>query len=233
MKKILFLVAAIAVGLSTAPAASNNSLSDAEKAAGWRLLFNGENLDGWRTYAPNGTIRDGWQIEDGLLVKKANTSGGDIMTKDTFVDFEFSWEWNLAKNGNNGVKYFIIEERKRTIGHEYQILDDFGHPDGKKGKDRQVAALYDVLPPADDKPRRETGTWNQSRLVVKGNRVEHWLNGAKVLEYECGSQRLLDAVQNSKFKKVEGFGNKVRGHILLTDHKDECKFRNLKLRALK
>ncbi|MFT4691583.1 MAG: 3-keto-disaccharide hydrolase [Verrucomicrobiia bacterium] len=233
MMKSLILVAAIAVGLSTAAAAPKNSLSTTEKADGWRLLFNGKNLDGWRTYGPAGTIRDGWQIEGGLLVKKANTSGGDIMTKETFVDFEFTWEWNLAKDGNNGVKYFIIEERKRTIGHEYQILDDFGHPDGKKGKDRQVAGFYDVLPPSDDKPRREPGKWNQSRLVVKGNQVEHWLNGAKVLAYECGSKRVLDAVQESKFKKVEGFGMKVRGHILLTDHKDECKFRNLKLRELK
>ena len=232
--KTLALIATL-VGLGCAAHADDhlNQLSRQERKDGWRLLFNGKDLDGWRPYAPQGKIGAGWAVEDGLLVKKADTRGGDIMTVDTFEDFEFSWEWNLAKDGNNGVKYFIIEERRKTIGHEYQILDDAGHPDGKKGKDRQLAGFYDVLPAADDKPFKGTGKWNHSRLVVNGNHVEHWLNGAKVLEYECGSEHVLEAVQDSKFKNVNGFGLKVRGHILLTDHKDECKFRNLKLRELK
>jgi hypothetical protein len=232
MKALLCILGAIAITALPASAGQPNTLSKAEKDAGWKLLFNGKNLDGFRPYNPSGKIGEGWQVADGLLIKKAKTRGGDIMTEDTFDDFELSWEWTLAKNGNNGIKYMILEERKRTIGHEYQILDDFGHPDGKKGKDRQVAALYDVIPPAADKPRREPGEWNQSRIIVKGNHAEHWLNGAKVLEYECGSKELLAAVQESKFKKVEGFGKKVRGHILITDHADECKFRNLKIRSL-
>lgn len=232
MKKIICILSAIALSGLSAAAGQPNSLSKKEKADGWKLLFNGKNLDGFRPYSPKGKIGVGWQVEDGLLVKKANTRGGDLMTKSTYNDFELKWEWNLAKDGNNGIKYMILEERKRTIGHEYQILDDFGHPDGKKGKDRQVAALYDVLEPAADKPRREPGEWNQSRILVKGNHAEHWLNGAKVLEYECGSKELLEAVQDSKFRKVENFGKKVRGHILITDHADECKFRNLKIRSL-
>lgn len=232
MKKIICILSAIALSGLSATAGQPNSLSKKEKAEGWKLLFNGKNLDGFRPYNANAKIGEGWQVEDGLLVKKANTRGGDLMTESTYNDFELKWEWNLAKDGNNGVKYMILEERKRTIGHEYQILDDFGHPDGKKGKDRQVAALYDVLEPAADKPRREPGKWNQSRIVVKGNHAEHWLNGAKVLEYECGSKELLEAVQDSKFRKVENFGKKVRGHILITDHADECKFRNLKIRSL-
>jgi len=230
-----FALIATLVGLTCFVRADDhlNQLSKQEKKDGWKLLFNGKNLDGWRPYFPSGKIGDGWLVKDGLLVKQANTRGGDIMTADTYDNFELSWEWNLAKDGNNGIKYFILEERKKTIGHEYQILDDDGHPDGKKGKDRQLAAFYDVLPPAADKPFKGTGKWNHSRLVVKGNHVEHWLHGAKVLEYECGSERVLAAVQDSKFKKVEGFGQKVRGHILITDHKDECKFRNFKLRELK
>ena len=226
---ILTLIALTGAAFADEPI---NQLSATEKKDGWRLLFNGSDLTGWRTYAPKGRIGEGWQVRDGLLVKQSKVRGGDIMTVDTYNDFEFSWEWNLAKNGNNGVKYFILEERRKTIGHEYQILDDAGHPDGKKGKDRQLAGFYDVLPPADDKPFKGTGEWNHSRIVVRGNHVEHWLNGAKVLEYECGSDHVLRAVQDSKFKQVDGFGRKVRGHILLTDHQDECLFRNLKLREL-
>lgn len=230
---IILTLAGLALPGALGAAGKINQLTEPEKQAGWRLLFNGSDLTGWRPYSAKGKIGDGWAVRNGLLIKQANTSGGDIMTVDTFEDFEFSWEWNLAKDGNNGVKYFIIEERGKTIGHEYQLLDDAGHPDGKKGKDRQLAGFYDVLPPADDKPFNGTGRWNNSRLVVKGKHVEHWLNGTKVLEYECGSEAVLAAVQDSKFKKVEGFGQKVRGHILITDHKDECKFRNLKLRELK
>ena len=232
MKKLLCLVSAAAFIALPAAAGQKNKLTKEEKAGGWKLLFNGENLDGWRPYNPTGKIGAGWTVTDGLLIKRADTRGGDIMTESTYNDFELKWEWNLAAKGNNGIKYMILEARKKTVGHEYQILDDFGHPDGKKGKDRQVAGLYDVLPAADDKPRRDPGQWNTSRILVEGNHAEHWLNGVKVLEYECGSKELLAAVQNSKFKKDKGFGNKVRGHILLTDHKDECKFRNLKIRAL-
>lgn len=228
-KRIALLSLAL---IASSQAGEINHLTKQEKAAGWKLLFNGKNLNGFRTYKPDGKIGPGWRVKDGLLVKQAKTRGGDIMTVDTYNDFELKWEWNLAKNGNNGIKYMIMEWRKRTVGHEYQILDDFGHPDGKKGRDRQVAALYDVLPTIENKPRREPGQWNQSRIVVKGNHAEHWLNGVKVLEYECGSKELLAAVQDSKFRGHKDFGKKHRGHILITDHADECKFRNLKIRAL-
>jgi len=232
MRKLICILGAFALITLPASAGPKAKLSKKEKADGWKLLFNGKNLDGWRTYIADGEIGEGWVVEDGMLVKQAAIGGGNIMTTGTYNDFEFKWEWNIATAGNNGVKYMILEERKKTIGHEYQLLDDDGHPDGKNGIDRQVASFYDVLPPADDKPSRNPGDWNTSRILVKGHHVEHWLNGAKVLEYECGSQRVLKAVQDSKFRNVEGFGEKVRGHILLTDHKDECKFRNLKIRAL-
>ena len=141
-----------------------------------------------------------------------------------------SWEWRIAKNGNNGIKYFITEARKGALGHEYQMLDDDGHPDGKVGAHRQTASFYDVLPPAKDKPTKPVGEWNTSRVVVNGNTVQHWLNAAKVLEYELGSDAVKAAVAKSKFNKIGDFGTKVTGHILLTDHNDECWFRNVKLR---
>lgn len=214
-------------------AADLNTLTSAEQKDGWKLLFNGKSLDGWRTYKEGGKIGAGWIVEDGLLKKQAKISGGDMMTVQTTsgtANWELSWEWRIAKNGNNGIKYFITEARKGALGHEYQMLDDDGHPDGKVGAHRQTASFYDVLPPAKDKPTKPVGEWNQSRIVVKGNAVEHWLNGKPVLEYELGSDAVKAAVAKSKFSKIGDFGTKVTGHILLTDHNDECWFRNVKLR---
>ena len=229
------LVAVLAF-TATGSAAELNTLTDAQKKDGWQLLFDGKSLAGWRTYKEGGKIGAGWIIEDGILKKQAKIGGGDIMTEQTIsstADWELSWEWRIAKNGNNGIKYFITEARKGTLGHEYQMLDDDGHPDGKIGPHRQTASFYDVLPPAKDKPIKPVGEWNASRVVVKGNTVQHWLNGAKVLEYELGSDAVKAAVAKSKFSKIGDFGTKVTGHILLTDHGDECWFRDLKLRVAK
>lgn len=229
--KALFALLALA---ATAVAADINTLTPAEQKDGWKLLFDGKSLDGWRTYKEGGKIGAGWVVEDGLLKKQAKIGGGDIMTAQPVsdaVNWELAWEWRIAKNGNNGIKYFITEARKGTLGHEYQMLDDEGHPDGKVGAHRQTAAFYDVLPPAKDKPTKPVGEWNSSRVVVQGNSVQHWLNGAKVLEYELGSEAVKAAVAKSKFAKIGDFGTKVTGHILLTDHADECYFRNVKLRT--
>ena len=229
-----FLVLVSCVALASA--AELNTLTAAEQKDGWKLLFDGKSLAGWRTYKEGGTIGKGWVIEEGILKKQAKVGGGDIMTELTIsgtADWELSWEWRIAEKGNNGIKYFITEARKGTLGHEYQMLDDDGHPDGKVGPHRQTASFYDVLPPAKDKPTKPIGEWNASRVVVKGNTVQHWLNGAKVLEYELGSDAVKAAVAKSKFSKIGDFGTKVTGHILLTDHGDECWFRNVKVRVAK
>lgn len=207
---------------------SHNTLTEAEKKAGWRLLFDGKKIEGWRKYASDTFPEEGWVVENGTLHKQTGVRPGDIMTRDTFENFEFAWEWKLLTKGNNGVKYFIIPERKATVGHEYQMIDDSIVEDPYSGN----ASFYLVVKPTADKPNRPMGEWNQSRIVVKGNHVEHWLNGMKVLEYECGSEAVMTQVPKTKFKKFPGFGEKVRGHILLTDHKDPCWFRNIKIREL-
>ncbi|MBI5799763.1 MAG: DUF1080 domain-containing protein [Verrucomicrobia bacterium] len=224
---------AAAIILSFATGCSTPSSSQATAKGPWQPLFDGKSLAGWRTYKVGGKIGAGWIIEDGILKKQAKISGGDLMSEQAISgDWELSWEWRIAKNGNNGLKYFITDARKAAIGHEYQMLDDDGHPDGKVGPHRQTGAFYDVLPPAKDKPLRPVGEWNASRVVVQGSTVQHWLNGAKVLEYELGSDAVKAAVAKSKFKNVGDFGTKVTGHILLTDHNDECWFRSVKLRSL-
>lgn len=213
---------------TTIALAATGELTDAEKADGWKLLFDGKTTAGWRSFKKQTFPEKNWVVEDGCLKKIAGVTGGDIITTNTFHDFDLRWEWRLPPRANNGVKYFITEERGGPIGHEYQMIDDSLVKDPKSA----TASFYEVLPPAAGKTLRPPGEWNDSRVVVRGKRVEHWLNGAKVLEYELGSEQVRQGVAASKFRNVPGFGEKLRGHILLTDHKDEAWFRNIRIREL-
>lgn len=230
----LFLAGALCFApTSDAFAADAPQLSAADQAAGWQLLFDGKSTQGWRSYRKTTFPAKGWKAEDGILKKIAGERGGDIVTEREFGDFELAWDWRIARNGNNGLKYLVTEERANGPGHEYQLLDDDGHPDGKRGPKRQTASFYDVLPPKKERKLQPPGEWNTSRLLIQGNHVEHWLNGEKVLEYELGSEPLLAAIAQSKFKDAGGFGLKIRGRLMLTDHGDECWFRNVRVRELK
>ena len=214
--------------------AAENQLTAAEKSAGWQLLFDGKTLNGWRTYGAKTPPSAAWEVKDGTLRTVAKMTGrNDIITEQKFDDFELSWEWRMSKAGNNGIKYFVTEARTKSPGHEYQMLDDLGHPDSKIGAHRQTASFYDVLAPAADKPLKPVGEWNTSRIVVKGMTVEHWLNGKNVLTYTLGSPEVKAGLAKSKFAKDAGFGDKISGHIMLTYHSDECWFRNIKIRPLK
>lgn len=225
-----YLIAALTGGLAFTVLAAGepNTLTDAEKANGWRLLFDGTSTAGWRTYARRPVNTNVWVIVDGWLKKTGGVSGGDIVTEAEFTDFELEWEWRIPAKANNGVKYFITDQRKAAVGHEYQMIDDTL----VKNPKYQTASFYDVLPPERSVPAKFFPESNHSRIVVKGNHVEHWLNGVQVLAYECGSPEVMAAVGRSKFKKDPTFGTKVTGRILLTDHKDEAWFRNVKLRPL-
>ena len=230
---LLFLAPAVSAAAPAAP----NQLTPAEKTAGWRLLFDGRTTTGWRGFKKTDFPSERWVVKDGALahVKSAGADdhgGADIVTTDTFSDFDLRFDWRISAAGNSGLKYFVTEEREGPIAHEYQVLDDAGHPDGKVGPHRQTAAFYDVLPPAAGKPTRPVGQWNESRVLVRGTHVEHWLNGSKVLEYKLGSPEVKAAVANSKFKDVAAFGTKITGRILLQDHGDEVAFRNIKILSL-
>ena len=214
-----------AVGSTPAP----NTLTAAEKAAGWQLLFDGQSLDAWRGYKRETLPEAGWEIKDGALRTVAKVKGVELITRKKFNDFEFTWEWRVAPGGNNGVKYLVTEERPQSPGHEYQMIDDAGYS-GKLSPNHRTADFYDVVPAAADKPLRPAGEWNTSRIVVRGARVEHWLNGKHVLTYELGSAAVKAGVEKSKFKGHPGFGEKIAGHIMLTYHQDECWYRNLKIR---
>jgi len=204
-------------------------LTSAEKAEGWKLLFDGKTTAGWRSFKKQSFPDKGWVVEDGALKKVANVQGGDIITTNTFEQFDLRWEWKIPPKANNGIKYFITEERGGPIGHEYQMIDDSTVNNPKQ----RTGSFYDVLPPIEHSALKPPGEWNQSRVLVQGDRVEHWLNGVKVLEYELGGEKVKTAVAASKFKDVKGFGERLKGHILLTDHRDEATFRNIKIRELR
>jgi hypothetical protein len=240
---------AAAAAVAAGPVEKNNQLTAEEKAAGWRLLFDGNSAELWRGWNLKGMPAKGWSVADGCLRcaktdGRPNGGGGDLVTVEEFTDFEFRWEWRISKGGNSGVEYFLFKRDKGAkplyqgddgrslVGHEYQLLDDDAYRGTKNGPDRMTAALYDVVAPAGAaKKLRPVGEWNESRLVVRQNHVEHWLNGAKVLEYEVGSPAVNAAIAKSKYKGVAGFGAKRTSSILLQDHGEEIWFRNMKVRV--
>ena len=222
----------VGAGRSSRADALVNQLSALEQQDGWRLLFDGVSTQGWRGYKQSAFPDRGWTIEGGCLKHVARGGGGDIVTEAEFGDFELSFEWRLGARANSGVKYFVTEERASAIGHEYQLIDDVGLGYAKPGDKHQTASFYDVLAPTAWKEPNPPGQFNQSRIRVAGQHVEHWLNGMKTLEYELDSTAVRAAVAASKFKDVRGFGTKMRGRLLLQDHGGEIWFRNLKVRDL-
>jgi hypothetical protein len=230
MKTLPFLLCALLslVGCVSNKAGTSNQLTTAEQRAGWKLLFDGHSLSGWRTYGKNESPRAGWVVEDGCLKLNPQSRAGDIITLEKFEDYELEWDWRIEPKGNNGIKY-LVSEKRSSPGPEYQMVDDATQDHPK----RSTASLYDILPPAPDKPMKPPGEWNHSRLVVRGDTVEHWLNGKKVLQYQLGSAELKAAIAQSKFRNLDGFDEKLKGHILLTDHNDPAWYKNVKIREFR
>lgn len=241
--RVSFWLLLIVLFTASAFAQTPNELTKAEKKAGWKLLFDGKTLNGWRGFHSDSVPGD-WTVADGAITKaKAEAgkraSGGDLITTEQFDNFEFSFEWKLTKGGNSGVKYLVSESLPPTgrsgISFEYQVLDDDNHPDAKMGiaGNRKSGSLYDLIPAPADKILKPVGEFNQSKIIVKGNHIEHWLNGKKLLEFERGSEEFKQRIAQSKFKTTKGFGEIAKGHILLQDHSDPIWYRNLKIRELK
>jgi len=216
--------------------AAINALTAAEKSAGWTLLFDGKTATAWRGYKKPDMAGLRWTVEDGCLAlppgQGDDTLGQrDIITTQLFDDFELTWDWRTGKGGNIVMKYSATENNESAIGHEYQIIDG-AHPDaGLREGRRQTGAFYDVFA-APAAKARPTPAFNTGRVLVKGNHVEHWLNGAKVLEYELDSDKLRTAVADSKFKGMSDFDKHIRGHLLLQDHGHAVCFRNIKVKGV-
>ena len=217
-------------GATTGPVAVN-TLTAAERAAGWRLLFDGHSTVGWRGWKMD-TIPSGWGVREGELTRVRPAA--DIITTDKFKNFELTLEWNIAKNGNSGIFYRASEDPGDNAIYwsapEMQVLDDAGHPDGQS---RLTAAGSDYgLYPSPAGVVKPAGQWNKVRLVVNGTHVEHWLNGVKVVEYELLSPDWEAKVKASKFADHPRYGRNPEGYIGLQEHEFRVAFRNIKIRVL-
>jgi Domain of Unknown Function (DUF1080) len=210
-------------------APASNTLSENEKSQGWSLLFDGHSLAGWRGLSSTepGT---GWKVIEGAIVRTSRS--GDLLTSADFGDFELSIEWKVEEATNSGILYRVSLDDTETYhsGPEYQILDNI------KGGDRfdpkhQAGALYDLVAPSSDRTS-PVGAWNETRIIVRGWHIEHWLNSEKIVDCDLSAPAGQALIAHSKFKVMANFATFARGHIALQDHDNAVSFRNIKIREL-
>ncbi|MDB5453305.1 MAG: hypothetical protein JWO33_1883 [Caulobacteraceae bacterium] len=217
---------------AASPAPAVNTLTAPERAQGWRLLFNGKDLSGWKVYRKD-AIPPQWQVQDGAIALTAG-GAGDLMTAEEYGDFDLQLEWKISPKGNSGVIYRVKEDPSApntyNSGPEMQVLDNDGHADGKTPSHR-AGAIYDLVVPKEGAVR-PVGEWNQARIVLRKGHVEHWLNGQKVAESSYGDAAWRKLIAGSKFKDMPLFGRVPVGHIALQDHGNKVWFRNIKIRRL-
>jgi hypothetical protein len=199
---------------------------------GWQVLFDGGSTDAFRAYGgPEFPAR--WVVDgDSLATVPGPTV--DLVTRETYDDFELEFEWRVAPGGNSGVMYRVAEtgQPSWTSGPEYQVLDDAGHPDGRR-PETSAAALYDLVAPDAGTVLAPVGEYNEARIVVRDDRVEHWLNGKRALAYQWGGPEIRALVAASKFRDLPGFMAEADGHIVLQHHGEAAWFRQVRIRPLR
>ena len=226
------------------PVVMENRLTQHEEKDGWNLLWDGKTTKGWRGAKLDHFPEKGWVVENGELIVLSSggaesRAGGDIVTTELYDNFEVKLEFKITEGANSGIKYYVNTGLNKgagsSIGLEFQILDDERHPDAKLGNhegSRTVGSLYDLIQADTTKYMKPIGEWNRAHIVSNNNHVEHWLNGAKVLEYERKSEAYRKLVSGSKYVKWPQFGEADKGNILLQDHGDRVAFRNIKIKQL-
>jgi hypothetical protein len=225
------------------PAPVQNTLTAAETAAGWKLLWDGKSNQGWRSAKGPNFPKGGWKIQGGELVitetgGAESAAAGDIITLEKFSNFELSVDFKITPGANSGIKIFVDPSINKgagsAIGPEFQILDDDRHPDAKLGRDgnRTIGSLYDMIAAPSTKRVYPPGCWNTANIISNGKKVTFTLNGVKTLEFERGSEDWRKTVATSKYAKWNAFGELPEGHILLQDHGNTVAYRNIKIRSL-
>jgi cytochrome c len=211
------------------PATVHNRLTADEVAAGWTLLFDGQTTQGWRGFKRQ-DFPAGWQIQDGTLTRVSG--GGDIITTEQFGDFELVLDWKVAPGGNSGIFYRVAEDADAVwfTGPEMQILDNTRHPDGRDAF-TSAGSCYALYAPTRD-TTFGADRWNTVRVIARGTRIEHWVNGEKVIEFDTASDDFKQKIAASKFASLPQFARLRSGHIALQDHGDRVAYRNIKIRKL-
>lgn len=217
----------------TAAVLASTTLAAAPVAADeWQTLFDGKSLAAFRCYNQPEIPAGVWAIEDGALKTVPGIKNGcDLITRDKYKDVEFELEWKVPAKGNSGVIYRVMEVPGKpswNSGPEMQVLDDAGHKDGLDAR-TSAGALYALVAPS-GKTLNPAGQWNKSRIVMKGDHVEHWLNDQKIVEYQWGSPEVQKAIAGSKFKGMPNFMKAAEGHIGIQHHGEEAWFRNIRVR---
>lgn len=222
-----------------------NTLTKKEIKEGWELLWNGTTTDGWRGAKTDVFPAKGWSITNGILKVHSkdggeSSNGGDIVTIKKYKNFILKVDFKITKGANSGIKYFVNSDLNKgegsAIGCEFQILDDENHPDAKLGVkgNRTLGSLYDLIPSKrDNNFKFDKDGFNTATIVVKNDKVEHWLNGVKIVEYTRNAQEWNALVAYSKYKYWPNFGNAVEGNLLLQDHGNEVFYKNIKIKVLK
>jgi hypothetical protein len=224
----LSLIGAGALAQEPSGSQTHNTLTAAEKAAGWKLLFDGRTLGGWREFRKT-TIGPGWQVENGVLTLVAPDKADDIVTTGKYADFDLTFDWKISRNGNSGVYYHVIEtgDHGYQSGPEYQLLDNaHGEPPLER-----AGGLFGLYAPSSD-VTKPVGEFNHARVVVYHGHVQHWLNGVKVAEYQIGSPDFKARVAGTKFAHWPLFATAATGYISLQDHHSVVAFRDIKIRPL-
>lgn len=235
MKNLVLPLLVLTLVYTITDTMAQNTLTAQERKDGWVLLFDGKTTDGWRNFNSD-KIGSAWKVTDGTLYldTSGGEKGGDIITKNTYEDFELLLEWKISPCGNSGLIYNVIEDQKYSTvwqtGPEMQILDNTCHPDAKIHKHR-AGDLYDLIA-CSSETVKPAGEWNQIRIISKNAHYEFWLNGTNVVTFTMHDAAWDEMIKKSKFKDMPDFGKATKGHLSLQDHGDKVWFRNIKIRIL-
>ncbi len=238
----LFMAGTFMGVLPGCSSANSKDKQDSPRKTDWVWLYDGSSTDAWRGTVSDSFPTSGWMQKGNELIVLGKTdsteAGTDIITKKEYGNFELILEFKVTEHANSGIKYFVSNKfpghKGEYLGLEYQILDDKSYTTAELGDDRGnhlTGSLYDLIPAPEQKKMYPAGQWNEARIVVDGNHIEHWLNGEKLVECERGSEQFRTLVAKSKYKKLKDFGELSQGHIMLQGHSTEVAFRNVKIRS--